>query len=276
MKNIFVEGLQGMGKSTLVRVFLQKLSDYKVYREGDICPLELAWCSWMTLEEYEGIKEKYPDIVSEIEKWSKVEGDHVVVAYTRILTDYPGFHKYMEQFEIYNGRKTYEELKEVVFQRYENFRENGNVFECAFLQNIVDEMILFLQLSDDDIVAFYKEFYEKVEKETFCLFYLDGDDIEGNIEIIREERCDQNGNEMWYPLMMAYLQDSPYGKSHECKELKDLVEYLRHRQAVERRIISEVIGENAVILPSKKWKMDELEKVLIDRGIIESETRAYR
>ena len=44
MKNIFIEGIQGTGKTTLLRLLGQQLPDYHVYWEGDYCPVELAWC----------------------------------------------------------------------------------------------------------------------------------------------------------------------------------------------------------------------------------------
>ena len=54
MKNhIFIEGLQGSGKSTLLRNLSQKYPEYKAYYEGDISPVELAWCSYMTKTQYE-------------------------------------------------------------------------------------------------------------------------------------------------------------------------------------------------------------------------------
>ncbi len=54
MKNhIFIEGLQGSGKSTLLRSLSQKFPEYKAYYEGDISPVELAWCSYMTKAQYE-------------------------------------------------------------------------------------------------------------------------------------------------------------------------------------------------------------------------------
>lgn len=39
---IFVEGLQGAGKSTMVNRLSQKNPEYTVYREGDYAPVELA------------------------------------------------------------------------------------------------------------------------------------------------------------------------------------------------------------------------------------------
>ncbi len=51
--NYFVEGLQGSGKSTLVGRLSEKYADYKVYREGDYNPTELAWCSYVSKEKYD-------------------------------------------------------------------------------------------------------------------------------------------------------------------------------------------------------------------------------
>ena len=46
--NYFVEGLQGAGKSTFVRLLSEQLKDYQVFHEGDYSPVELAWCAWAT------------------------------------------------------------------------------------------------------------------------------------------------------------------------------------------------------------------------------------
>jgi Mg-chelatase subunit ChlI len=65
MKNhIFIEGLQGSGKSTLLRKLSQKFPEYKAYYEGDISPAELAWCSYMT-------KEQYEEVISSCDKYQK-------------------------------------------------------------------------------------------------------------------------------------------------------------------------------------------------------------
>ena len=53
----FIEGLQGSGKSTLVARLSERLPEHKVFREGDYSPVELAWCAYLTEEEYEKIGE---------------------------------------------------------------------------------------------------------------------------------------------------------------------------------------------------------------------------
>lgn len=252
MDNLFIEGLQGMGKSTLLSQIARQKPEYRMCREGDYSPVELAWCSWMDAGQYATALEKYSAIRKEIEDNTFREGDHYIVTYTRILTDIPDFHKDMEQYEIYNGRKTFQELEQIIFTRYERFRDSGYLFECAFLQNIVEDLILFHQLSDEEILKFYHRLYGVMSKEHFRLLYLYSDRIAENTRIIQRERSDEQGKQMWYPLMMEYLVNSPYGKAHGYKTFEDLISHLKHRQQVELQIIREVVGDRARILPAKE------------------------
>lgn len=190
MDNIFIEGIQGMGKSTLLSEIARQRPEYKVCREGDYSPVELAWCTWMDAEQYAAVLEKYAPIRSEIESGTYQEGEHYIVTYTKILTDIPGFHKDLEQYEIYNGRRSLQELEGIIFTRYEQFQGSGYLFECAFLQNIVEDLILFHQLSDEEILSFYRRLYAVMPKEHFRLLYLYSDKIAENIKIIQKERSD--------------------------------------------------------------------------------------
>ena len=256
MKNVFIEGIQGMGKSTLLGRISAAVPGYQVCREGDYSPVDLAWCTWMTKEEYDQILDRYEKIQDEIIKNTVQEKEHFIVSYTKIITDIPGFHKDLEKYEIYNGRRSLQDLKDIIFSRYSDFSGTGYLFECSFFQNIIEDMILFHQLNDDEIAEFYRELYDKIDKEQFLMLYLYGDDLEENIRAIRKERCDSQGNEMWYSLMMEYLTHSPYGERKGFSSFEDLITHFRHRQQLELRIIREILGEKAVILPAKKWKAE--------------------
>ena len=258
MKNNFVEGIQGMGKSTLLRSIIAEIPELHICREGDYSPIDLAWCTWMTKEEYDQLLKAYESIREEIIKNTVKEDDKYIVSYTKIITDIPNFHREAEKFEIYNGRKSLQELKEIVISRYQKFSENGYLFECSFFQNIIEDLILFHQLSDDEIVEFYRELYGCINKEQFLLFYLYSDQLEETIKIIRKERSDNQGNEIWYPLMLEYLIHSPYGMQHGYKDFQDMIAHFKHRQQLELRIISEIVGESAMILPAKNWKVQEV------------------
>lgn len=262
MKNIFVEGIQGMGKSTLVNRISREVPEYRVCREGDYSPMDLAWCTWMTKEEYDAVLEQYEEIREEIVKNTVEENGHFIVMYIKILTDIPGFHKDLEQYEIYNGRKTFEEFKEIVFTRFRNFKDAGYLFECAFFQNIIEDLILFHELNDEAILDFYRELFTVMKTDNFRLLYLYSDRLEAYLQAIKKERSDNQGNEMWYPLMMEYLVQSSYGKKHGYEGFEDMVKHFRHRQELELRVIREVVGDKAVVLPAKEWEMEDVLKVI--------------
>lgn len=251
-----------MGKSTLVNSLFSAIPELHVCREGDYSPVDLAWCTWMSKEEYEAVLKRYEPIRDEIIKNTVQDQNHFVVSYTKIITDIPNFHKELEEYEVYNGRKSLQELKEIVFTRYRNFSETGYLFECSFFQNIMEDLILFHQLSDDEIVDFYRELYSKINREQFLLLYLYSDKLEENIKAIKKERSDNQGNELWYQLMMEYLIHSPYGKRHGYSAFDDMIAHFRYRQQLELRVIREIIGDRAMILPAKEWKIEEIIKFL--------------
>lgn len=258
MKNILIEGLQGAGKSTLLECISAEFPEFHVCREGDYSPADLAWCTWMTEEEYHQILSRYQPLREEIIKNTITEGNHYVVTYTKILTDIPNFHRELETYEIYNGRKTLRQFEEIVFSRLGNFSETGYLFECSFFQNIMEELILFQELGDEEIVEFYRKLYNGMTKKDFLLIYLYSEHPVENIKIIKKERSDSQGRELWYPVMLEYLTNSPYGKRHGYQGLEDMAAHFIHRQQLELRIIDEIIGERAMILPAKNWKKEEI------------------
>lgn len=271
--NYFIEGIQGAGKSTLVSWLAEKLPEYHVFREGDYNPVELAWCSYLTKEQYEAVLSKFTKIADEIRANTTVERvfaaagmsaernaeDRYVLTYTRILTDIPGFHKDLEQYEIYNGRVDRETFKQIIFSRYAKWHGDKQIFECSIFQNIVENQILFYEMTDDEIVEFYKELAQVIQVENYKIFYLDVAWVAGALEIIRKERVDADGNEMWFPLMLGFLEDCPYGKKHGLKGFDGLVKHLEHRRALELRILREVFSEHAVILKSKQYELETLD-----------------
>ena len=82
MKNVFIEGIQGMGKSTLINGIYEKVPEFHICREGDYSPIDLAWCTWMSQDDYDTVLKKYTPIQDEIKKNTIQEKGHSIVAYT--------------------------------------------------------------------------------------------------------------------------------------------------------------------------------------------------
>lgn len=257
-KNIFIEGIPGSGKSTLLIKLSKALSEYNVYHEGDISPVELAWCSYMTEKKLQEAIAKFPDLESEILAKTKKEGDYYITAYTQIMAERREFYEYMESYEIYNGRVDFDTFHEIVMRRYRALSTRKNLFECSLFQNTIESMMLFYGMSDEEIIAFYSEVYEILKEKGIFVIYLETVDIRENISLIKKERSDDEGNEMWYPLMLGFLRESPYGKAHNYQDFEDMVDHFERRQNLERRIMEEVFGDDCMILPAKEYRLEEV------------------
>ena len=257
--NWFVEGLQGSGKSTLVGKLSERYPDHRPVREGEYNPVELAWCAYVSEAKYEEILDKYKDIRQEIEAKSFKEDDRRVICYTKILTDIPGFHKDLEQYEIYNDRVSRDEFKRIIFQRYRKWNDDNMILECSLFQNIVEDMILFQNASDEEILDFYSELGKELKDKKLHIMYLETEDVSANINVIRKERADDQGNEMWFPLMLGYFNESPYAKARGISGEEEMIGHFIHRQELELRICRELFPGRFTVLRSKDYGDSEMD-----------------
>lgn len=256
--NYFIEGLQGAGKSAFVQRLSEYLPDYKVFHEGDYLPVELAWCAYVTEEQYQEILREYPSISEEIRAKTVTEGEKEVICYTQILTGIPDFHKNLEKFEIYNGNWRREDFEKVIFERFRKWDGEGQIFECSVFQNIIENQMLNLMMSDEEIMDFYRRLRRITDDKSFKIIYLDVENILSAIDVIRKERSDDVGNELWFPLMLRHLEESPYGKQYALTGLEGLVTHLEQRRNLERRIIKEIFQERAIVLKAKEYVWEEI------------------
>lgn len=259
MKNIFVEGIQGSGKSTLSMALRNQLQGYKLYLEGDLCPVDLAWCSYMDKESYDHILERFSHVATDIKNKTIVERDRYITAYTQVLAEDSEFYKLMESHEIYNGRVSYDEFHRIIIERFTNFSGAGNIFECALFQNPIESLLLFYEKSEGEIIEFYQEISKILMKKDLFIIYLDSSDIRANIEAIRKERVDGSGQELWFPLMLNYLKDSPFGVKHPFLGIDEMIAHFMRRRDLEVRILQEVFQDCSLRIPAKS----AIEEVLL-------------
>ena len=251
--NYLVEGLQGSGKSTLVGKLQEKYPRYTVYREGDYSPIELAWCALVSKEKYSEILDKYSDIKADIEEKSHEESGKVIVCYTKVQTGRHEFYQDLEQYEIYNGRKSLDEFISIILDRYGRWEGDDSIFECSLFQNTVEDMILYRNRTDEEIFDLYKDIAKTLEGKKYHIAYLKTEDIKANIDVIRKERSDDKGNELWFPLMLRFFNDSPYAKANNVSGKKALIDHLKHRQELEIRLCEELFPDKHTILLSKGY-----------------------
>lgn len=260
----FVEGIQGSGKSTLVKLLSEKCPGHKVLEEGDYSPVELAWCAYMGMEEYQAALEKFPSLRPEIDAKTHFEDDHAVVCYTKIRTDDRSFYQEMEKYEIYNGRLPFERFKEIVLKRFSRWDGAPLITECALFQNIVEDMILFRDMTDEAILDLYRDIKKSIGDKSIRIAYLksEPDDIRRNLETARQTRVDDKGNEVWFAMLCDYFNNSPHVVRCGLEGEDGLVRHWVHRQELELKICEELFPDRYAVLPSKKYGEKDIDKLL--------------
>ena len=131
----------------------------------------------------------------------------------------------------------------------------GQIFECSIFQNIIENQMLYLTMTDEEILDFYGRLKQILSGKQYQIIYLDVDDIRSTIEVIKKERSDENGNELWFPLMVRYIEESPYAKEHSLHGMEGLLTHLERRKALEHRIINEIFKDETIV--AKNYKLPE-------------------
>ena len=132
------------------------------------------------------------------------------------------------------------------------------IFECALFQNIIEDMILYRDASDQKIMDFYTELGEILCDRDFRILYLETENIAGNLGVIRKERSDDKGNELWFPLMLEYFDNSPYAVKRGLSGEQELINHFTHRQELELRICREIFPDKVTVLRSKNYTDKDL------------------
>ena len=108
-------------------------------------------------------------------------------------------------------------------------------------------------MSDEEILSFYEKVRDALAGKEFKILYLKAEDLRGNLQVIRKERSDENGVEMWFPLMMQFFDNSPYAKARDLSGEDALIEHFAHRQELELKICEVLFAEKTTVLPSKGY-----------------------
>ena len=257
-KLILVEGVAGSGKSTTAKKIEQVLSakGSKVlcFQEGDLHPCDLAWHACVPLPVYEELFRTYGAHRDTLTRHTSVDGTYAYVAYTKLELgpDHPLFIA-LKGYEPYQGRVSLDRFKTLHLSRWRTFAERVRgdettfIFECAYLQNHVTELMLTYQQPPEAIFEHMRALIESVRSLAPFLIYLSPTDVAWVIDHAAEERKSTSPEwKDWFDQVIDYVGDSNYGKTEEVTGRAGVLEFFRRRHKLELDIIDQLPIESYI------------------------------
>jgi adenylate kinase family enzyme len=249
---LFIEGLPGSGKTTYANK-LKKYYESKGFRvvqfsEGDLHPIDLAWCSIMDKEQFEHILKKYPVLKDEILRLTKKENDQFITAYTRVRHEEvrQAFYDEMKTYEIYRAKDLNTFLEEHL-KRYEYFSKHYDqntlyIFECIFLQNHITELILNYNQDKEQIIEYFQKLIKPLKNLNPMMFYIYQNDIKHIFnKTIEERRTDQPEKYRdWIDEVIIYLESTNFAKSLNFLGKDGMLRYGKYRQDLEQKVMKKI------------------------------------
>lgn len=277
MKNrlILVEGIPGSGKSTIAN----KIKDYlgskgiktKLFNEGDLHPVDLAWSAYITLDEYQELLKNNQEYEEVIKDNTKLEEGYAIVAYTKLGIS-PGEYKlmkYFEQHEVYDAKVSLDTFKKIHIKRWEQFAKNAEddevvIFECSYLQNHVNELMGYHNKDVNYITEYMIDLIKIVGSLNPRLIYLFQPNVYETIDRVARERVssDKSKWEDWIDLVIRYVENSQYGKSHNLSGFKGVIEFFETRKKIELAVIDKLSVDKAII-DNPEYNWDEVFKQVL-------------
>lgn len=250
---ILIEGIPGSGKTTLARKLNSLLKnegiDVEMFEEGQLHPVDLAWCSYLTIEEFEQLLEQYPSQKAKLLASAQQEGAHVVIAYTKLgfYPDENPLMTYLTSKEVYQGKVSKDDFEAIHLRRWQSFTDCINpetcyIFECVYFQNHIVELLGEHQLSDEDLRDYLIKLISTVRQLNPLVIYLDQKNPEETIRRVAQERrtTDSSKWQDWIDLVIAYVEQMPYAKARKLKGYQGALAFFEDRKRIELAVLKDL------------------------------------
>ena len=264
-KAYFIEGIPGSGKTTNAKELYDYLSaqgkSVELYNEGDLHPIDLAWCSITDIDTFTELTENHSVYRDQILNHSKFIGDIVITAYTkvRVVDKDASFYDDFSPYEIYRT-KDFQYFKDTHLTLWEKFNETHDkdkiyIFECIFLQNHINELILKFSLSEDEMLQYFQDLMDSISDIEKEIIYISPKNVKQTFDSVINERRSNNENyKDWIELVIEYFEKSKYGKKLGYIGYEGALKYFVDRQEIEKRLLEKLSVKSTILELDSDYK----------------------
>ena len=264
-KLIMVEGIPGSGKSTTafeIKKYFDSINiPARLYLESDCCnPSDYAWISVIDGDDYARLIKDYPEYDQVLKEYTEKDEGYILVLYQKMRTESgvqlpDGIMSFLNSHEPYDGRVPLDKFQELHLNRYLRFSgkaakmEGINIFESSFLQNQVNELLIFHDISRDLIVQYLCRLAQNLKALKPVLIYLSQPDVSMTLRRAADERRsrDKSLSPDWIDYVINYISGSLFGRKNNLQGFEGAAEYFRRRKEVEMEAIRRVDMKTIII-----------------------------
>ncbi len=152
-----------------------------------------------------------------------------------------------------------DQFKEISLRRWANFTDAADdhdeivIFECAYLQNQINELLGFYNASKEEISLYMNNLIGKVKSLNPKIIYLSQESVTETISrVARERKSPGHDGVDWIDNVIMWIEMSPYGKAHHLKGFKGAVEFFEARKTVELDVMKS-LTINKWIIENKNY-----------------------
>lgn len=252
----FVEGFSGAGKSFYSRRLYKKAVRKTTYfKEEYQNPLDLLRQAVLSQKQYEELINDVKKLSSDFKSAAQIE-QSISSGVTRLDEKYmvPFLHIDTQNaairnrlFELYHleyddGMASCKEYCDLIAQRLQKFittvDENQDyIFEGAFFHNPLLTILGYFDMSQEELLAFYRRLYELLQLADYEINIIRVNDIEKTIKITAQNRK-QAGDIMWQKGFEQWLEQSKNYK--DCKGLEGIISFSKEIADCEEFLLNEI------------------------------------
>ena len=197
------------------------------------------------------------ELINRINLQVRIEDDHIILAYTRI--DFPEECYWsligdVASKEICYGRRSLEEFRDIHLKRWSRFadeallNDNIYIFECAFLQNHIFELLGVYEKSDEEIYVYLNNLLKTVKVLNPAIVYIDPANVEDVLmKAASERKSPDDSRPDWIDEIANWVSNINFGKSHNLKGIEGVFSFCKERLRIDKLMIEKLDVQVTII-----------------------------